>query len=113
MRQPQHGSQANRAPPIVREQRRAGQIEAFDQVDQIVDPLLERVAVVLRLIRKSAADVIDGEAAVAIAQAENQIPPVKRPGRVAVDKQQRLAGPFIDVVQAVAGRGAGSCDSNG
>ena len=94
-------SQADRAAPVVREQRRAGQIESLDDFAQVVDPLLKRVVVVLRLVRQAAADVIDGDAAIAITQAENQVPPVKRPGRIAVDEQQRLAGAFIDVVQPV------------
>ena len=102
LRQPLHGSQADRAAPIVRQQRRAASDRAARRAcTRSSIRCCERVVVILRLVGQPAADVIDGDAAIAVAQAEDQVPPIERPGRVAVHEQQRLAGPFVDVVQPV------------
>src|SRR5262249_22525583 len=57
---------------------------------------------IVRLIRQPAADVVGSNCAVFIAQGEDEIAVIKRPGRVAVDHDHGFGLPFVQVVAPMA-----------
>ena len=50
----------------------------------------------LRLIAQPAAEMIRRDAAVTVAQRQDEPPPMKRPGRVAMHEEQRFRLPAIE-----------------
>src|SRR2546422_5453077 len=60
--------------------------------------LREGVRVRLGLVRQPAAHVVGGDDPVRGAERGDQGPVVEGPGRVAVEHDERIAGPFIDIV---------------
>ena len=98
----QRGPHANGAPPIVRHERDRVQVESANQSRQIVDVLSEAIGIMLRLVAQSAADVVDGDHAIVLPPAADQLAPIERPGRIAVDQQQHFALPLVEVMIAPA-----------
>ena len=71
-----------------------------DELADGADVLFDRVAVVLRTIGKAEAEVVDRDAAEAIAQTPNDAAVEEAPGGIAVAEEYRPAGAFVDVVHA-------------
>ena len=94
---------ANRAAPVVGDQRNILKVERFDELPQIGHPLPEPVGIIprARLVRQPAADVIDGHHPIAAAKRPNKLPPVERPGGVAMDHEQHRPRPLIHIVAAM------------
>ena len=108
LRRSQRRSQADRPAPILRHERHIAQIQLGDKSRQIVDmrrqPIIER----RRLVAEPAADVIRRDDAMMAAPSGDQVPPVERPGRIAMHQQQRRAAAFVKIMIAAGFQGAGN-----
>jgi hypothetical protein len=92
---------ADHAAPIVQDQREAvAQLQMIEQRFQVRNALPQRVFIagIIRLIGQTAADMVRHNGAILVAQAEDEIAIVERPGRIAVQHHQRLALAFVEIV---------------
>ena len=73
----------------------------IEQGFEVVHAGLQRVVVLSdrRLVGKSAADVIGDDAAVGVAQGEDEVTVVEAPRRVAVEHDDGFAGPLVQKMQ--------------
>jgi len=97
--QPHGYPEPDHAAPVVDGQRdRAVDAQTVQKGLQILDPRRQRVVVtrrralrVVRLVRQSHADVIGHDAAIAVAQAQDEVPPVVAPRGIPVQHHHDLA----------------------
>ncbi len=97
-----HGkSHSDRPTPVVDHQSYVIQVKMIDQACQVIDVLRERVVVLLRLVGQSATHMIRHHTSKLASQSLDEVAVIKRPGGIAVEHKERIALPFIKVMQAV------------
>jgi len=74
-----------------------------DELLEDIGVLGRREAVARHGRRQAEAGMVDGDAAVAIAQPSDDVAIEKRPGRIAVQEQQRRAFALVQVVDTATG----------
>jgi hypothetical protein len=96
---------ADHAAPVVHQQRdRSLDAGLLDECVEVVDAPAQRVVVLVfaGLVREAAADVVRRDHPVRIAQAEHEVAVEERPGRIAVQHEDRVAAAFVEQVEAMA-----------
>jgi hypothetical protein len=92
--------EADRAAPVLDHHRQVAEVQPQDELLEDIGVLGRREAVARCRRGEAEAGVVDGDAAVAIAKPLDDLAIEERPGRVAVQKQQRRSAALVDVVEA-------------
>ena len=98
LRQRGRGAHPDRTAPIVSKKGDVPQVEAGDEAFEIRDMLCQAIGIILRLVGKATADVIDGQDAIVGRQGLDQVSPGKAPSGIAVDQEERWPRTLVDIV---------------
>src|SRR5207248_5422124 len=101
---PDRHAYADRSSPILHDQSHISQFELLNELLNDQALLARRVAERSRRSREAESRIVQRDATERAVQASNQLPPLKRPGRVTVEKHERVATTHVDVVNARTAR---------
>jgi hypothetical protein len=95
---PRRHREADRTTPVLHHQRRPAQVEFQDQILDHLRVFRGGVSVAGGRLRQTESRIIDCDTTVSVPQAGDHVPVQERPGRVAVQQDQRRPGTLVEVM---------------